>query len=223
MVDFGATRHICENKEFFSTYAPFKEGEEMVYHGDLRLANVLRKCKILLKLTLSKTLALNEVLHVPNIRVNLVFVTLLGNFGIKMSFESDKIVMTKNNVFVGKEYCNHGLFVLNVANEWMKNTFSSTYLLNFIDLWHARLRHVSLSYLKKMNSLDLIFCLNSSSMNKCEIYVETKITKKTCSFVKRETELLSLIHINLEHLKQTMTRGGKKYYMNFIEDFSRYT
>ena len=107
--------------------------------------------------------------------------------------------------------------------KWMRNTFSSTYLLNFIDLWHAKLGHVSLSYLKKMNSLDLIFCLNSSSMNKCEICVETKITKKTCASVKRETELLSLIHTNLEHLKQTMTRGGKKYYVNFIDDFSRYT
>jgi hypothetical protein len=60
-------------------------------------------------------------------------------------------------------------------------------------------------------------------MNKCEICVETKITKKTCASVKRETELLSLIHTNLEHLKQTMTRGGKKYYVNFIDDFSRYT
>jgi hypothetical protein len=106
----------------------------MVYHGDLRTANVLRKCKVLLKLTSSKTLALNEVLHVPNIRVNLVFVTLLGKFGIKMSFESDKIVITKNNVFVGKEYCNHGLFVLNVDNEMNENPSSFAYLLDSIDL-----------------------------------------------------------------------------------------
>ena len=74
-----------------------------------------------------------------------------------------------------------------------------------------------------MSSLGLIFCLNSSFINKCEIYVEAKITKKTCVSVKRETELLSLIHTNLEDLKQIMTRGGKKYYVTFIYDFSRYT
>ena len=28
-----------------------------------------------------------------------------------MSFESDKIVMTKNNIVVGKGFCNQGLFV----------------------------------------------------------------------------------------------------------------
>nr|KYP65231.1 hypothetical protein KK1_011463 [Cajanus cajan] len=43
-------------------------------------------------------LALNNVLHVPSIRVNLVSIALLGKVGVKVSFESDKIVMTKNNV-----------------------------------------------------------------------------------------------------------------------------
>jgi len=32
-----------------------------------------------------------------------------------VSFKYDKIVMTKNNVFVGKGYCDQGLFVLNVS------------------------------------------------------------------------------------------------------------
>ena len=32
-----------------------------------------------------------------------------------MSFESNRIVMTKNNVFVGKRFCNQGLFVLSIS------------------------------------------------------------------------------------------------------------
>ena len=55
------------------------------------------------------------MLHVPSIRVNLIFVALLSKVGVKVSFESDKIVMTKNNVFfVGKGYCDQVLFVLNI-------------------------------------------------------------------------------------------------------------
>jgi hypothetical protein len=65
-------------------------------------------------------------------------VALLGKFNIKMSFESNKIVMTKNNIFVGKWYCNHRLFILNIANEMNANASSSAYLLDSIDLWHAR-------------------------------------------------------------------------------------
>ena len=49
----------------------------------------------MLKLTSGKTLALSDVLHVPNIRANLVLVTLLGKVGVKVSFESDRIVMIK--------------------------------------------------------------------------------------------------------------------------------
>ena len=104
-----------------------------------------------------------------------------------------------------------------------ENTSSFAYLLDSIDLWHARLEYVSLSYLKKINSIGLISSLNSLFMNKCEIYVEAKSTKKTCVSVKREIELLSLIHTDLEYLKQTMTRDGKKYYVTFIDDFSWYT
>jgi hypothetical protein len=125
VVNSSATRHICENKEFFSTYTSFKDGEEVIYLGDSRIVNVLGKRKVLLKLTLDKTLALNEMLYVPNIRENLVSMALLRKFRIKVLFECDKIVMTKNNVFMGKEYYNHGRFVLNVANVMNENASSS--------------------------------------------------------------------------------------------------
>ena len=52
-----------------------------------------------------------------------------------------------------------------------------------------------------MNSLGLISSSNYSSMNKCEVCVEAKITKKTCTSIKRETNLLSLIHTELGDLK----------------------
>src|SRR5262249_29873482 len=83
--------------------------------------------------------------------------------------------------------------------------------------------HVNFSYIKKMQHLDLISRTNNSPINKCEICAESKMTKKPFPNVQRETELLSLIHIDLGDLKQTMTRGGKKYCITLIDDFSRYT
>jgi len=81
------------------------DGEEQVYLGDSRTNPVLGKGKVLLKLTYGKTLDLSDVLHVQLIRVNLISVALLSKIGVKVSFEPDKIVMTKNNVFMGKGYC----------------------------------------------------------------------------------------------------------------------
>src|ERR1044072_4190668 len=223
VVDSGATRHICGNKDAFSSYTPVGEGEELIYLGDSRTAPVHGKGKVLLKLTSGKTLALKDVLHVPTIRSNLISVALLGKVGVKVSFESDKIVMTKDNVFVGKGYCDQGLFVLNVT-EIIKGNTSSAYLTDSFDMWHARLGHVNFGYIQRMQSLGLISGSSKSSDNKCEICVESKLAKKPCpSVTLRESDLLSLIHTDLGDLKHTETRGGKRYYITFIDDFSRYT
>jgi len=102
VVDFGATIRICANRNVFTSYTSVGDGEEQVYLGDSRTTPVLGKGKVLVKLTSGKTLALSDVLHVPSIRVNLIYVTLLIKVGVKVSFESNKIVMTKNNVFCEK-------------------------------------------------------------------------------------------------------------------------
>ncbi|XP_060182941.1 uncharacterized protein LOC132612882 [Lycium barbarum] len=61
VIDSGATRHICANKTDFVSCTQVNEGEEVVYLGDSRTAQVLGKGKVLLKLTSGKTLALTEV------------------------------------------------------------------------------------------------------------------------------------------------------------------
>ena len=205
VVDSGATRHICANRDIFTSYSLVGNDEKVVYLGDSHTAQVLGKGKIMLKLTSGKTLPLSNVLHVPNIKANLVSIALLRKVGVKVSFESDRIVMTKNNIFVGKGFCNQGLFVLNISKVINGNASSFAYL---VDSWHARLGHVSSGY---------------SGLSICQICSTSKKTKKTCCSVTRETKLLELIHSDLGDLKQTMTRGGKKFYVTFIDDDSRFT
>ncbi|CAH9079575.1 unnamed protein product [Cuscuta epithymum] len=115
VVDSGATRHICQDKSVFSSYTPIGDEEEYVHLGDSRTTQVHGKGKVNIKLTSGKTLSLTDVLHVPEIRTNLISVSLLGRAGVKASFESDKVVLTKNNIFIGRGYCNQGLFMLNVS------------------------------------------------------------------------------------------------------------
>ena len=85
-----------------------------MFMGDSRSTLVIGKGKVLLKLTSGKVIILSDVLHMPNICWNLVSVSLLGKIGVRILFDSDKIVLTKNDAFVGNYYCNHGLFMLNV-------------------------------------------------------------------------------------------------------------
>jgi len=113
---------------------------------------------------------------------------LLNKVGVKVSFEYDKIVMTKNNVFVRKTYCDQGLFVLNIY-EVMNEFESSAYIVDSYDIWHARLGHVNSSYVMKLQRLGLIN-MHDKQNSKCDVCVESKISKKTCHSIERQTELV---------------------------------
>ena len=77
VVDLGATRHISGNRSAFTFYTPVREGEEQVFMGDSRPSPMIGKGKVILKLTSRKVHSLTNVLHVPDIRWNLVSVSLL--------------------------------------------------------------------------------------------------------------------------------------------------
>ena len=104
MVDSGATRHIYGNKSASTSYTTVKERKEQVFIGDSRSTPMIDKGKVLLKLTSRKVLVLSDVLYVLDIQWNLVLVSLLGKAGMRILFDSDKIVLTKNDAFVGKGY-----------------------------------------------------------------------------------------------------------------------
>ena len=94
-------------------------------------------------------------------------------------------------------------------------------MIDSYDIVHARLGHVNSGYIKRIQSLGLINNIDYSCLSKCQICATSKLTKKTCELVSRETKLLELIYYDLEDLKQTITRGGKKFYVTFIDEFSR--
>ena len=84
VIDSGATKHICSNKNSFFRYNSVREREEIIYLDDSRSTPVISKGKILLKLTSRKTLSLSNVLYVPNIIYNLVHVYMLGKARISV-------------------------------------------------------------------------------------------------------------------------------------------
>ena len=119
--------------------------------------------------------------------------------------------------------CHEGLFVLETNCENMNiSTNSSAYIVESLDLWHDRLGHVNVAAIKRMKQMSLIPNLTNSEHSKCEICVEAKHFKKPFKIVERSSELLELIHSDLGDFKNYMSRGGKKYYMTFIDDYSRY-
>lgn len=222
-VDTGATRHICSDKSLFSAYEKIEQ-EEKLFMGNSAYSMVEGQGKVVLKFTSGKDVTLNDVLHVPDIRKNLISGSVLTKKGFRMTFESDKFVLTKGGMYVGKGYLCDGLFKANVAvigkNAINKNVVS--YLLESTLLWHDRLGHVNFRSMKKLASLGLIPKFDISKTHKCEICVEAKSARQPHHSVDRNTEPLGLIHTDLCDFKSTPTRGGKKYFITFIDDCTRY-
>ncbi|KAL0355053.1 UNVERIFIED_CONTAM: hypothetical protein Sradi_3952200 [Sesamum radiatum] len=64
-IDTGATRHICSDKEMFSTYTPIN-GRKL-FMGNSATSNIVGLGKVVLKMTSGKELTLIDVLHLPDI------------------------------------------------------------------------------------------------------------------------------------------------------------
>ena len=102
-VDTGATRHVCSDKKMFSSYHSIDNGEQL-FMSNSSSSKVEGLGKVVLKMTPGKELTLNDVLHVPEIRKNLVSGSLLSKKGFKLVFVSDNFILTKNGMYVGKGY-----------------------------------------------------------------------------------------------------------------------
>lgn len=228
-IDTGATRHVCSAREMFSSYQPINDGESL-FMGNATTAKVAGKGKVILKFTSGKDLVLNNILHVPEICKNLVSGPVLSNKGFKLVFESDKFVLTKGGVYVGKGYLSEGLFKLNavptmdaIINKNNAGTSTaSMYMIESSSLWHSRLGHVNFRSLQRMVNLGLLPKCSLNTKTKCEVCIESKYASHPHKSVEKSNEVLGLIHSDLCDFKATPSRGGKNYYISFIDDYSKY-
>ncbi|GKC93391.1 hypothetical protein Tco_1158833 [Tanacetum coccineum] len=95
-----------------------------------------------LKFSSGKIVSLFNVLHVPNIRKNLVSSSVFNNCGYKQVIKSNKFVLSKHGVFIGFGYLSNQIFRLDIVNDNIASAFMSTSKLNDSILWHAKLGHV---------------------------------------------------------------------------------
>ncbi|XP_022156810.1 uncharacterized protein LOC111023645 [Momordica charantia] len=131
ILDTGVSRHFCSNRDLFHDFHDSAD-DEYVFMGNSATVGVLGKGNVLLKLTSGKTLSLSNVLYVPSLHRNLVSGGLLNRAGLRIVFEADKVIITKNGGFVGKVYLVDGLFVLNTTSNEINS--SSAYIVESLDV-----------------------------------------------------------------------------------------
>ena len=128
-------------------------------------------------------------------------------------------------MYVGKGYLAEGLFKLNVlvTNTINNNKNTSAYIVDSFVLWHAGLGHINNRSICRMVNLNLLPKFDVNTHNKCEVCTESKFARQSFKSVQeRLNELLSMIHSDLCYFKTIPSRGGKNYFITFIDDCSKY-
>ena len=89
-------------------------------------------------------------------------------------------------------------------------------------LWHKRLGHVSKERLKRSIKNEILLNLNFVDLDICLDCIKGKQTKHTKKGATRSTQLLEIIHTDICGPFDVPSFGGEKYFITFIDDFSRY-
>lgn len=118
-----------------------------------------------------------------------------------------------------KKYFTEGLFKLNIITIEMNKKY--VFLTFLSQLWHEHLRLVNYKMLWKLINLDVLpnFDCNKSQCQKC---VEFKFAKYRYKSIERNFKPLQLIHTDTYDIDSTPSRGKKKYFITFINNYARY-
>jgi hypothetical protein len=89
-------------------------------------------------------------------------------------------------------------------------------------LWHRRLGHIFVERIKRLINDGILNALDFSDFGTCVDCIKGKQTNKTSKGAKRSEEILGIIHTNICGLFSTPCLNGQRYFISFIDDYSRF-
>jgi hypothetical protein len=245
-IDSGAFNHMVFDQNMFNT------SRRLYYSPIISTANgSTMTAKSIGSVSVSRKLSVPDVLLVPELSMNLLSVGQLCDQGHSVTFFSNgcfvKDISTGKLVGTGRR--SGRLFVLDnlqlldksksnnseesVSCSEESACFSSGLQNNFVvcfseklssfSLWHRRLGHVSCSKLKYLVSTSKLGPIKSDDL-KC---ISCKLAKSTIlPFNKSESVSLfpfDLVHSDVWGPSRISTVSGIRYYVIFVDDYSRFT
>ena len=229
VIDSGPSHHLCRNRHSFSNLKPLRQ-PVLVRLGDSSTIPATAAGTIYLSLP-SRTVSIEPV-FVPRLQTSLLSVSQLSTkhqiaFRNSTSFLDDTVLgllhegiycLTIRTHRSAKVTSNHS------TASSLKPTSANSAVLPSIDLWHLRLGHLSHQGLGNL-LLDTAYTGGPiSTLPTCEICVKSKDQRKiTREAAQRTTEPFQLIQGDLCGPISPESASGLRYFILYIDDFSRTT
>jgi hypothetical protein len=227
IVHSGATQHMTFEQEWFTTYE--RISRMRVFMGDDTILEAIGKGSIKAIMQVGGQLThttITQVLHVPKMKNNLILVSKLISEGFKVEFDKDGCkVNDARGVVVPQARRDKNLYFLNV-NVLKDMAHVANSLEESAMLWHEKLGHLNMASLKELDAMVDGMNLKEVPLHHiCERCVKGK--HQRTSFPKdratRASQLLEIVHTDVCGPMKTTSHGGARYFLTFIDDFSRKT
>lgn len=229
IVDSGATCHISTRREDFITFDGSVCESVSVANGTAVVASGKGSCKLVMYnfKNVKSEVTMEDVLYIPSFHGNLISISRIMRNGFKVEFQNKQCkIKSANGKEIGVADMHNGLFCLRQrTNQAMLAKCSSR---NCIHYWHKVFGHRSVNAVKEMQTnkaMSDFKIVDCGITQTCEVCVCCKMTKTPFHKVSetQSNAVMDLVHSDVCGPMQTETPGKKKYFVTFIDDFSRYT
>ena len=176
-------------------------------------------------------LDLFQTLYVPSISRNLVSMSKLDLEGYSFSFRNRQFSLFKNSSFVGSSSLCDGLYKLNLNSRFTESLLTLHHNVgtkhNLINesssyLWHRCSDHISKERMKRLVKDGILPNLDFTDLDVCVDCIKGKQTKHTKKGATSGELLEIVVHTDICGPFNLPSFGKEKYFISFIDDFSRY-
>ncbi|MCY3928487.1 MAG: GAG-pre-integrase domain-containing protein, partial [Acidobacteria bacterium] len=222
---------MTQRKELFVNYEEFDKPQK-VGMGDGHTVEACGRGDIHFTMTLEngkpRSVTMCNALYVPKLTCNLFSVRATVMKGNKMKFENGSCwIYDRNGILLGTGLLVDKLYYLQCTSvtQECSTVATGSEVNNKADLWHQRPGHLNESQLREMASQDLVRGVNipkSARTSFCEKCVEGKMAKKPFKLVGEIQSMSKLrVHSDVCGPMPTESIGGSRYFVTFIDDYSR--
>lgn len=226
-IDSGASMHMTRHREWLQneTSPPIQN----IRIADNKILQVESCGNVEIRVPASNgtvdKIQVRNVLYVPELKTNLLSVSNIIMSGCKIEFGTNGCqIYNKFGNSVARAKQINGMYRLNTiicqdssATAMVAETDEDTYM------WHQRMGHLNFTDLSKIpNCADGVKLSPKKDNTVCITCLEGKQTRKPFPHDgSRASSLLELIHSDVCGPMQNVSVGGSRYFVTFIDDYSR--
>ncbi|CAI5714033.1 unnamed protein product [Peronospora farinosa] len=221
LIDSGATAHMTPHREDLFDYKNLVTSIEVTI-ADGKKIRVVGTGSVRLTGIDGKRIRMLDVLHIPGLDRRLLSVGKLAERGLNVEFERTScIIWNKKQAIasgkkVGKAY------ILECQQETAQYVEYSDVDSNY-DLWHARMGHLNKDALEKTQRVTTgIPITNFKTKALCSGCLKGKqtVTQFPSHSQTKTSRVLELVHTDVMGPMKTRSKGGAKYVLTFVDDYS---